>query len=260
MSFDPFSFEAEVALKLVPTERLPIVAQDALEAGFDGPHVVRMAILDPRYGWAIDRALPPMLDELGLHSISPEEAALRLAHLRARRILMTGEDPLLSTSYFYRLWLASDYLSELTEVANFDDYDVFFGDDHEKLARAREALEELLSPELRLKRSLERTAKWEQEQTRVRSEWPYVLNSPSGRALLKARYIERISELRPLLWIEAVAWGLLGWAFSSWRTTVIGYIGSMPVLFALPAWGVYLKMKRERRNTLLRRGVPDNEI
>jgi hypothetical protein len=145
MPFDPVAFEAEVALKLIPAERLPIIAQDALEAGFEGPQVVRMAILDPRYGWAIDRALPPMLYELGLHSISPKEAALRLAHQRARRILATGEDPLLSTSYFYRLWLAADCLIELAEIGNFDDYDTFYSDDYEKRARAREALEELLS-------------------------------------------------------------------------------------------------------------------
>ena len=47
MPFDPAKFEAEVALKLTPTERLPAAAQDALEAGFDGPHVLRMAILEP---------------------------------------------------------------------------------------------------------------------------------------------------------------------------------------------------------------------
>ena len=99
--------------------------------------------------------------------------------------------------------------------------------------RARDGLEELLSPELREKRLVERRAAWEQEQARIKNEWPYVLNSPSGRALLKERYTEKITEMRALVWIELVAWSLLGWAFDSWRTTVIGYILSMPVLFAL---------------------------
>ena len=86
------------------------------------------------------------------------------------------------------------------------------------------------------------------------------LNSASGRSLLKHRYIERVAELRPILWIELVAWCLVGWAFGSWRTTVIGYIVTMPVLFALHIWDEYLRMKRERRDTLLRRGVPDDQI
>ncbi len=261
MPFDRATFEAEVALKLIPTERLPSVAQDALEAGFDGPHVLRMAVLDPIAGWGIDQALPPMMVELGCYAISLEEAALRLARRRAQHILVTGEDPLPSMPYFYRLSMAADRLEELYELAYFDDDDIFYSDDpEEKRARAREALEELLSPELRQKRRIERQAAWEREQARIKSEWPYVFNSPTGRALLKERYIEKIAEMRPFLWIEIVVWIFAGWAFSSWRTTVIGFVVSMAFLFTFPVLGEYLRMKRERRDTLLRRGVPDEQI
>jgi len=202
-----------------------------------------------------------MLDELGCHSILPKEAALSLAHQRARRILKSGEDPLPSIPYFYQLMLAADYPSELIELGYFDDDDMFFSDDPEgKQTRAREALEELLSPELRQMRLTERKIQWDQELARIKSEWPYVFNSPTGRAMFKERYIEKITDMRPFLWIELVAWSIAGWAFSSWRTTVIGYISTLPVLFALPAWGEYVRMKRERRDTLLRRGVPDDQI
>jgi hypothetical protein len=259
--FDPAIFEAEVALKLIPTDRLPVVAQDALEAGFDGPHVVRMAILELVAGWQIDQALPPMLAGLGCHSISIKEAALRLALQRAKRILETGEDPLSSIPYFHQLMLATDYPAELIGLGYFDDDDIFFSDiPEEKQTRAREALEELLSPELRERRSAERKAAWEREQARVKTEWPYVLNSPTGGALLKKRYKENLTEMRPVLWIELVAWIVVGWAFSSWRTAVIGYIVTVPVLFALPAWGEYRRMKWERRDSLLRRGVPDDQL
>ncbi len=261
MAFDPVSFEANVILKLIPTERLPMVAQDALEAGFDGPCVLRMAILEPSAVWEIDQALPPMLIELGCQPLSPKDAALRLAHISARTILENGEDPLPSIPYFYQLMLAADYPEELIELGYFDDDDIFFSDvPEERRTRAREALEELLSPELRQKRVIERKAAWEQEQARITSEWPYVLNSPTGRALLKERYKEKIAYMRPLLWIELVAWVILGWAIGSWRTTVFGYIVSTPVLFALPIWGEYRQMKRERRDLLLRRRVPKKLI
>ncbi len=261
MSFDPAMFAAEVVLKLIPTERLPSLAQDALEAGFDGPHVLRMAVLEPTAGWAIDQALLPMLAELGCRPLSSQEAALRLATLRAQLILTTGGDPLPSVPYFYQLMVAADYPEELLELGYFDDDDIFYSDEPEgKQTRARKALEELLSPELRQQRIIERKAAWEREQARIKSEWPYVLNSPSGRALFKERYVGKITEMRPFLWIELVAWTLVGWAFSSWRTTVFGYLSSIPILLALPVWGEYLRMKRERRDILLRRRVPEDQI
>lgn len=262
MPFDLATFEAEIALKLIPTERLPSVAQDALEAGFDGPRVVRMAVLGPVADWGIDQALPLMMEELGCKAISPEDAALHLARQRARHILETGEDPLPSMPYFHRLMLAADHLEELYELAYFDDDgDIFYSDGpEEKRTRAREALEELLSPKLRQRCRLKRQAAWEQEQAKMKTEWPYVLNSPTGRALLKQRYRKKLSDLRPLLWIELMAWIIFGWGVSSWRTSVIGYIVSVPILFTLPIWGEYRRMKRERRDTLLRRGVPDDEI
>ena len=105
-----------------------------------------MAILEPVAGWAIDQALPPMMEELGLHLIPPQEAALRLARQRARRILETGENPLPSVSYFYQLMVEADYPEELIDLGYFDDDDIFYSDDpEEKQSRVREALEELLS-------------------------------------------------------------------------------------------------------------------
>lgn len=166
MPFDTTLFEAEVALKLIPTERLPTVAQDALEAGFAGSHVLRMAVLEPTEGWAIDQALPPMLAELGCRSVSPEVAALRLARQRAKRVLETGEDPIASLPYFYRLIQSADYPKELFELGHLDDNCDFFTQENieERRARAREALENLLSPELSEQRRAEREAAWKREQ------------------------------------------------------------------------------------------------
>jgi hypothetical protein len=262
MPFDPTSFEAEITLKLIPTERLPVVAQDALEAGFDGPHVLRMASLEPDAGWAIDQALSPMLAELGCQTLPPREAALRLAQARGRHVLESGEDPLPSLPYFQQLMLAADYPAELIELGCFDDDYVLFSDSVEGVqTRLHEALEDLLSPGLREQRIAERKVAWEREQAKAKLEWPFILNSPTGRALLERRYKEKLTEMwRPVLGIELAAWALVGWAFGSWRTFVIGYIVSVPVLLALPVWGEYRQMKRERRDLLLRRGVPEEQI
>ena len=92
-----------------------------------------------------------------------------------------------------------------------------------------------------------------------RSEWPYALNSRSGRALFGQLYKERLAELRPLLWIELIAWSLLGLAFSSWRTLVIGYLASVPVLGALALFGVYRKMRSEQYDILLRLEVSEDQ-
>ncbi len=258
-TFDPRTFEAEVALKLIPTERLPAVAQDAMEAGFDGPHVVRMAILEPAYGWAIDRALPPMLAELGCHEISPKEAALWLARERAKYLLETGEDPLPSLSYFYRLMWMADYPDELIGLGYLEDaYE--FATEQEMRTSAREALEELLSPELHERRLAERKAVLEQAQAKAKQEWPYIVNSPTGRVLLKERYKKRLIERRSLLWTELFAWGAVGWSFGSWRLGVVGLLITLPIMLAFALLDEYRRMQRERRDILLRRGVPEDQI
>lgn len=153
MAFDPPLFEAQIALKLIPTEKLPSIAQDAMEAGFDGPCVVRMAILEPHHLWAIDQALPPMLAELGLQEIPAKEAALRLAIRRAEEILRNREDPLLSMEFFSRLMLASDRLPELMNLGYLEDIcPIELSSEEGQREFALEEMRVLISPELRQQR------------------------------------------------------------------------------------------------------------
>lgn len=102
-----------------------------------------MAILDPRYGWAIDHALPSMLKELGCRELSPKEAALWLARERAKRILESGEDPLASIPYFHQLSLSADYPKELFELGFLDDAFSWMTEQGVR-TQAHELLEELL--------------------------------------------------------------------------------------------------------------------
>ncbi len=126
------------------------MAQDALEAGFDGPHVLRMAVLEPVAGWAINQALPLMVKELGCLLMPLREAALRLARQRAMHILQTAEDPFLSVPYFHRLMLHGDYPTDLIELGYLDEEGIAPIDPTERLTYARQALNKLLSPEVTL--------------------------------------------------------------------------------------------------------------
>jgi len=186
---------------------------------------------------------------------------LRLARVRAERILASGEDPLLSVSYFYRLMVDGDYPEELHSLGYLDDYDDTMGTGKEDLRRdALEYLQELLHPELGESLQNQRRLRWEQAQIEARREWPYVLNSRSGRALLKARYLERISELRNVFLSALILWMISGLAFKSWGLVIFGAVVYIPSLLILPLPHEYIKLRRERRDTLWRMGVPDDQI
>jgi hypothetical protein len=259
--FDPRTFEAEVAMKLISSEQLPSVAQDAMEAGYDGPAVVRMAILEAKAGWAIDQALPGMLAELGLSGIDVKDAALRLARERAQHIISGGENPLASLSYFYRLMLVADYPPELVELGHLEDnFEYGMDDPAGQRAMAVEALENLLDPELAEERRAEAEAKWRKQQQEAERDWPYVFDSPGRRTLLHERFRKEVTYIRPLFAVGAISWISLAWALGSWRIGVYGFLGSIPLMFLFVYWGQYRRLKRERREILLRRRYPEDRI
>lgn len=174
MAFHPPLFEAQVTLKLIPTEKLPSIAQDAMEAGFDGPCVVRMAVTEPQFLWKIDQELPSMLAELCLRQLDVKEAALRVAIHRAKEILGSGEDPLLSTGFFFSLMLTADYLPELVNLAYLEDVcPLELSSIEQQREFALEELRVLISPELRQERVEERRVaelRWRQEMEVLRQK------------------------------------------------------------------------------------------
>jgi hypothetical protein len=248
MAFDPEKFAAQAALGFIPTEELPTAAQDALESGFNGPQTVRTAILDPNSPWEIEQALPLMLKELCGRSVSSKDAALRLARERAQEILRNAEVPLPSLPYFHQLMLAADGPPELLELGRLEELEFNYGDLDTLRTLAAIESENLLSPDLREKRHAEwRTIFKQQKEAEL-------------RALFKKRYWERIAEIRRVLWIQLFAWIALGWAFSSWRAALIGFLATIPLMFLLPVWAVYLQVKREHRDRLLRANVAEDLV
>jgi hypothetical protein len=121
VAFDPQLVEARLALGLIGPDQMPALAWDALEAGLDGPSIRRLAALISPSGWEADRIIPAFMAESGLKSISPQEAAIRVARQLARRILLEELDPLSYSRDFEALYIRADYPKAIQEVGSLDD-------------------------------------------------------------------------------------------------------------------------------------------
>src|SRR5690348_16594212 len=100
---------------------MPQIAQDALEAGLDGPATLRLAILEHPTYFEVAEVLPRVLNELGLAQITIGEAALRVAKENAREILRTDDDPLRHLQAFESLWIRSKYAKEIQTLGTLHD-------------------------------------------------------------------------------------------------------------------------------------------
>jgi hypothetical protein len=115
MPFDHELVEAQLALQRIGTTDMPKLAWEALEAGHDGPATRRLAALHFPTVFELREVLPKVMQEWGMAHLSREEAAVRLAKLRAREILRSGDDPLKHANDFLGLWVEANYCSELSE-------------------------------------------------------------------------------------------------------------------------------------------------
>jgi hypothetical protein len=121
VSFDREQIEARLALDLIASADMPQVAQDALEAGLDGPATLRLAILEHPTYFEVAQVLPRVLNELGLAQINIGEAALRIAKGMARDILRNDDDPLRHVQAFESLWIRSKYAKEIQALGTMHD-------------------------------------------------------------------------------------------------------------------------------------------
>lgn len=148
MSFERDIVEAQIALGLIASHDMPKVAWDALEFGLDGPAIRRLAALDfPTY-FEVRDILPRAMKEMGLVEIDKRTAALRLARIRAQAILESGDDLLIHTKDFERLWIDAGYPRELTQIGNLDD-EVFIASGSQSDDELRELIAARLSELIR---------------------------------------------------------------------------------------------------------------
>jgi hypothetical protein len=116
MTFDPRAAEAQLALNRIGTTDLPRLAWDALEAGYDGPAIRRLAALEFPTFFEVQQILPSAMREMSLVKIDTAEAACRFAKIRARGILDSNRNPLEGLGDFYVLWRQANYCGELAGI------------------------------------------------------------------------------------------------------------------------------------------------
>jgi len=121
MAFNPKAVEAKIALNLISSTDMPKLAWDALEAGLDGPATRHLAALEFATFFQVRELLPTVMKELRLTHLSKEQAAVRLATMRAREILRSEWDPLLHLKDFEHFWIEADYCGELSDYGKLDD-------------------------------------------------------------------------------------------------------------------------------------------
>jgi hypothetical protein len=120
MPFDRDIIEAKISLHLILSNELPLLAVDALEAGFDGPAVRRLAALHPMASFEIAEALPRAMSEMGMTFMEPGQAGLRLARYLCRQTL-AAEDPLPELFKLEGLYYRSGYPHELAALGILED-------------------------------------------------------------------------------------------------------------------------------------------
>ena len=116
MTFDRRLIEAKITLDQIGFHEFPALAADALEAGFDGPAIRRMAAMVLPTGLEIDELRPQFQHEAGLVTVSPATASVRLATQRANEILDGDLDPLCHLGRFERWFLDAECPYELREL------------------------------------------------------------------------------------------------------------------------------------------------
>jgi len=121
MPFEQKLIEAKFAMNHILPEEIPAIAQDALEAGYDGPNLRRLSALDRPTAWETDRFLPGAKQEMDMNEIDRRVACLRLSQRLAHQMLDGTLDPIIGLARFERFWIDGDYPIELSSLSMLAD-------------------------------------------------------------------------------------------------------------------------------------------
>jgi len=126
--FSPKLIQARWTFGRLPSEEAPLLAQTALELGYDGKFTRRLAgEMNPTF-YDLQPLMPGFLAELGIQeSISKEEAAHVLARFIAQAIVDGRVKPYVGASYIWREIVRDLYPNAPKElmpyVGNASDYE-----------------------------------------------------------------------------------------------------------------------------------------
>ena len=107
-------------LERLSSEDLPSVAWDALEIGFDGPALRRVAALDKPSSFEVGELFRKALSEMGKSALSKPEAAMLLAKEIAQQVISGNKKPLEGASEIWRLACQSDFPEQITIFGALD--------------------------------------------------------------------------------------------------------------------------------------------
>lgn len=94
-TFDPNIFVAKRFCGLVRPEDMPAFAADALEAGFDGPALRRLAGLVRPSSWDVGELFESAVGEIGIVEVrTKEQAVFKLARILAKAIVDGQVEPI----------------------------------------------------------------------------------------------------------------------------------------------------------------------
>lgn len=111
---------SEFALGKLSYSDLPNVACDALELGFDGPAIRRLASLQKPSYFGVGDLFEKALKEIGIEQWSKRDAAVLLAKEIGRDILAGRKEPLAAAEEIWGLCVAADYPKELVTFGGLD--------------------------------------------------------------------------------------------------------------------------------------------
>jgi hypothetical protein len=111
---------AEHVLGKLSCADLPNVAVQALELGYDGPAIRRLASLDKPSYFGVGNLFERVAVEIGVGRVSKKDASIYLSKRIAKEILSGTKEPLAGA---YEIWLlsaASDHPDELLVFGGLD--------------------------------------------------------------------------------------------------------------------------------------------
>ena len=156
LPFSPRLIQARWEFGNLPSEEAPLVAQNALELGYDGKYTRRIAGLIQPTHFELEPLMPAFLAELGFAArLSKADAGLLLARLVAAAVADGQIPPYTGARFIWReivneMWATAPkrLLSFVGNASEYEDCEVY-SKDRREVERMRREIEEAIVEDAR---------------------------------------------------------------------------------------------------------------